>query len=332
MHPSPPRSSQRAPWRRPACPPRVVLLAALVCLAFPGPVAATPFATWQDLTGVANSDACWGDIDNDGDLDAVLCGLAGAGRVTRTYRNNGGTLVLLDDLTGIESEGSGALAWGDYDGDGDLDLAMAGASDSGNIARIYANDGTGHLTWDTSQVLTGVTYASLAWGDYDGDGDLDLLVMGHTGTAASICLYRNEPRGTLTAASMPLTALYAGSADWADWDGDGDVDLLLTGSDGSASQVLFYKNTPTGTLVADGSHGLTGVSLSDAAWGDFDNDGDLDLACTGSTGPGAPPTSTRTTAPARSPSSGPSAPASTAVRSPGAIRQRRRSGSRLVRL
>ena len=243
-----------------------------------------------NLVGVWKSDSAWGDFDGDGDLDLVIAGVTAAGtRVTKTYENHCGALVLRQDLVGVESESSGNLAWGDYDGDGDLDLALAGTSDSGPLARIYENDGAGNLTWDSTQVLTGVHYASVAWGDYDLDGDLDLFIQGYDGTQNRAILYENQPLGPgapgLTPdASQSLTALRAGSADWGDFDGDGDLDLLLTGHDGSNYRTIFYKNHPVGTLTDTGNHGLPGVALSDAALGDMDGDGDLDLAITGEDG------------------------------------------------
>ncbi|MFH1842576.1 MAG: FG-GAP-like repeat-containing protein [bacterium] len=245
---------------------------------------ANSFVAWQYVQGVYDSDAQWGDFDGDGDLDLVVCGTDVFGtRSTRTYENVGGAMTWHQDLVGIDGLGSGCLAWGDYDGDGDLDLALAGESSSGPTARIYQNDGTGHLTWDMGQLLTGVLNASAAWGDHDGDGDLDLLVMGDDGATQVTAVYENDPPGTLSPdPTLGLTGLASGSADWADWDGDGDLDLLLTGYRTSQRLTVFYKNDAYG-LVNDGNHGLPGIALSDAAWGDYDTDGDLDLAFTGET-------------------------------------------------
>ena len=236
-----------------------------------------------DLAGVWKSDAAWGDMDGDGDLDLVTSGeTAAGGLVTKTYRNQAGSLVFSQDLEGVQNESSGHLAWGDYDGDGDLDLALAGATAAGRIARIYENNGSGTLTWDSTQVLTGLAFAALAWGDYDLDGDLDLVTIGYDGALARAFLYKNDPLGTLVLdPSHALVGVYAGSADWADMDRDGDLDLLITGSDGVQRRTIFYKNNPPGVLANDGDHGLPATSLSDAAWGDYDNDGDLDLVLTG---------------------------------------------------
>jgi hypothetical protein len=230
------------------------------------------------------SDAAWGDFDGDGDPDLAICGESGGVPITRTYENTGSDLVLRQTLTGVQNEGSGGLTWGDYDADGDLDLAVAGMGATQRFAGIYENDGTGNLALDAAQTLAAVSYASLAWADFDEDLDVDLLLMGHDGTQAVTILYRNDPPGTLTPDTLnTLTGLYAGSADWGDLDNDGDPDLLLTGSDGAQRQTIFYKNHPAGWLTADGSHGLPGVALSDAAWGDIDRDGDVDLAFTGET-------------------------------------------------
>jgi len=248
------------------------------------------FVLWQSFDGLRDGDDQWGDFDGDGDLDLVISGKTSAGPLlTHTYENQYGTLVHRQDLVGIQSErSSGNLGWGDYDGDGDLDLALAGYTgerDSDRTARIYQNDGNGNLVWDTQQVLTGVVNAALAWGDYDNDGDLDLVITGHDGAQGASILYRNDPTGTLTPdATVSLHGLYSGSADWVDYDGDGDLDLLLTGSDGSALHSIFYENDPVGRLTDHGSHGLPGVGSSDVAWGDFDNDGDPDLAFIGGGG------------------------------------------------
>lgn len=242
---------------------------------------------WQALNGVWKSDAQWGDINNNGYLDLVVSGEDTSGAlVTQVYINLNGTMMLNQDLEGVQNESSGNLGWGDYDGDGLLDLAVAGMGGSGRIARVYKNDGAGVFNWDSEQVLTGVSNASVAWGDYDNDGDLDLFICGHDGSQPTAGLYKNHPRGKLTLdPSQSFTGVQGGSADWVDYDGDGDFDLVVTGHDGTDRRIIFYENDPVGTLTADGSHDLPGVSLSDAAFGDFDNDGDPDLALTGEASP-----------------------------------------------
>lgn len=234
----------------------------------------------QDLGGVINSNADWTDIDNDGDLDVGIGGNNGSGGTTRIFENVDGTLAINQTLDGIENESSDFLSWGDLDDDGHEDLAMAGTSSGGRITRVYVNDGTGYLEWDSLTVLPGLSHASVAWQDFDLDGHDDLFIMGYDGTTRRSILYANDGPGTLVE-FMYLTGLCYGSADWGDYDGDGDPDLLITGHDGTDRQTIFYENT--GILTDTGDHGLPGVAFSDAAWGDFDRDGDLDLAFTGET-------------------------------------------------
>jgi hypothetical protein len=256
------------------------------------PAPANYFVLWQEFPGLARSDGMWGDFDNDGDLDLVVCGETGSDTVTVTYENdgNGNLSEHANDLPGVTNQTNNCLAWGDYDNDGDLDLAVASLADSGNVTCIYNNDGDGNLTWDAEQNrqpdgLVQVRNAALAWGDYDSDGDLDLVVQGDDTLSIRIDLYVNDPPGTLTRTVNSLTALRTGTLDWVDYDGDGDMDLVQTGYDGvSARYIVFYKNHPRGSLSYDGDHGLLGVNISDIAWGDFDNDGDMDLAYSGSKG------------------------------------------------
>ena len=77
---------------------------------------------------------------------------------------------------------AGTTAWGDYDNDGDLDILLAGYTGSGNISTIYTNDGDGTFTELTGAGLTDITAAKVAWGDYDNDSDLDILLTGDTGS------------------------------------------------------------------------------------------------------------------------------------------------------
>jgi len=113
---------------------------------------------------------------------------------------------------------------------------------------------------------------SVAWADWDGDGDLDLAV-GNGG--AQNAVYLNNGDGSFGAAVNFGSGSDATlSLAWGDFDADGDLDLAV-GNDGGQNAV--YRNTggAFGTAVNVGPDNDDTRSL---AWGDFDGDGDLDLA------------------------------------------------------
>lgn len=133
-----------------------------------------------------------------------------------------------------------------------------------------------------------------AWGDYDGDGWIDLFVANEVGpltlseeeiaqSAASCRLYRNNGDGTFTDVSVQAGVDYRGwamGAAWADYDGDGLLDLVVT----TYGHNLLYRNRGDGTFTDESaSSGLAEEKgfWSGVAWADYDRDGWLDLYVTG---------------------------------------------------
>jgi len=251
------------------------LLSLLIC-AMPIVINAQFTDITAALTGVMYSSVAWGDYDNDGDLDILLTGYTSTSAcISKVYRNDAGNFTdIAAALTGVNLS---SVAWGDYDNDGDLDILLTGQTPTyADIAKVYRND-AGTFT-DVAATLTGVYYSSVAWGDYDNDGDLDILLTGKTVTSADITkVYRNDA-GTFTDIAANLAGAYRGSVAWGDYDNDGDLDILLTGYNGSYISKVYRNDAGIFTDIAAP---LTGVYRSSAAWGDYDNDGDLDILLTG---------------------------------------------------
>jgi hypothetical protein len=229
-----------------------------------------------------------GDYDADGWVDLYAVG--GELGQTRLLRNRGdGTF---EDRTVAAGVGlPGALTCGptfaDYDGDGWLDLLVGGHL--GTPLTLLRNRGDG--TFEDVTAGSGLTSAtsnfSSAFGDYDGDGDLDLAVS-HWASNESFGppvehLWRNEGNGgfvpaTVAAGVDPFLAGRFGftwtfTPSFADLTNDGRLDLLLA-SDFGTEQV--YWNDGDGTFT----DATTAVNSSEngmgSAVGDYDNDGDLD--------------------------------------------------------
>ena len=234
-----------------------------------------------NLEGVYFNSASWGDYDNDSDLDILLTGTTGSNNIAKVYRNDSGNFTDINAaLIGVNNS---YVEWGDYDKDGDLDILLTGLNNtSGSISKVYRND-SGNFT-DIRANLPGVSSSDAAWGDYDNDGDLDILLTGGTlisGSSVNITkVYRNDS-GSFTDIEANLQGVWAGSADWGDYDKDGDLDILITGStNGFSSGISKVYRNDSGSFTDIGAS-LTGVFSGDAAWGDYDNDGDLDILLVG---------------------------------------------------
>ncbi|MCP4898843.1 MAG: DUF11 domain-containing protein [bacterium] len=223
---------------------------------------------WTSAESDYTRSVAWGDWDGDGDLDLAV-GNNSSVRGNRIYENTGGALTLA--WTSAETEETTSVAWGDWDGDGDLDLAVGNGNQQPN--RVYENTG-GALTLAWTSAESDYT-GSLAWGDWDGDNDIDLAV--GNGYYQPNRVYENTG-GALSLAWTSAESEYTRSVAWGDWDGDGDLDLAVgNGSMGSIHLNRVYENSggalaPAWTPAGDDYHTFS------VAWGDWDGDGDLDLA------------------------------------------------------
>lgn len=239
----------------------------------------------MDLTNLYTSSVAWGDIDNDGDFDLAMMGSDGTNKYFQIYKNGANNrLTLSQSLTGVRK---GQLSFADYDRDGDLDLAITGKVTEYGTTKIYQNDGNGTFS-DSGIEMIDLYNSGLAWGDYDNDGDLDLVVigarMGAPGTVAKI--YNNKGDGTFEDSGITdLTPVAGGSVAWGDYDNDGDLDLALSGEAVGNYICKIYENdyetSPTSPFSTSAGLTLTGVMNSSLAWGDYNNDGWLDIAISG---------------------------------------------------
>jgi hypothetical protein len=129
--------------------------------------------------------------------------------------------------------------------------------------------------------FTGVSYSSAKWGDYDNDGDLDVLLTGYSSPAGVTKIYCNNGNNTFTPQdNIILAQVFYSSVDWGDYDNDGDLDILLTGStnwDATGAVSKIYHNNGNNSFTEQQGVQLPGVFHSSAAWGDYDNDGHLDF-------------------------------------------------------
>ena len=217
----------------------------------------------SQLSPTYGSDVALGDMDNDGDLDALLVDSINDSAI---LHNDGGIFQLSHILpTAASSSSAGGL--GDVDGDGDLDAFVA----TSNGVELWENFGSG--TFTNPQYLGTAFGYDVALGDVDADGDLDALVV--EGMDTRVWVNQGQASGTfsdtlpaLTQASEPMEAVALG-----DVDNDGDLDAYQVRYSGSGDEV--WLNDGTG-LFSLSLQSLDQWDSQDVALGDLDGDGDLD--------------------------------------------------------
>jgi len=245
------------------------------------------------FVAVALSISTFADVDGDGDEDVFISGTnLGTGSLVYfadLYLNDGQgnfSKVLNAPFPGLAS---GAAEFADIDGDNDLDLLMMGNSSGTRITKLYTNDGQGVFTEVLNTPFIGVSKGGLAFSDVDGDNDLDVLISGEFISFSGITrLYINDGDGIFSqAVSNPFTEVYSGKVVFADADGDGDEDVLVTGvmADNTVTHTAkLYLNDGQGVFTELSEAPLTPVSGSSVAFSDIDGDGDKDILIVGNLG------------------------------------------------
>ena len=163
--------------------------------------------------------------------------------------------------------------WADFDGDGDLDISSSVFSGAGHLL-LHRNDG-GELFVSVGDSLLpppAGNSSGAAWGDYDGDGDLDAVC---STSSTPAYLFRNDGDGFVDRSSGDLAALGTGgrTATWVDFDVDGDLDVYLANT-GTTNKL--YRNDGNDVFTNVTSTSVMGPSQA-IAWADYDSDGDMDL-------------------------------------------------------
>ncbi len=257
----------------------------------------------QTAYGVSSAD-----FNNDGKIDFAV-----------TYAD---APILFSHLTIFYNSGNGSytqenvynffdlyiqsIATGDFDNDGDVDIIYSYNEVNGQSVYIYGllrilyNDGTNHFTYSKliAKRGTGIPFdpegrinMHITSADYDGDEDIDLLVGDNSG---NVEFYLNNGTGNFTSAGIiydyGLQGLTWGLTS-ADYDGDGDIDFLVTARVQDyyghiwfkqnmmveSNQSIVFEQTP-GIIIADikpeygciqGTSSLTSI--------DYNNDGNMDF-------------------------------------------------------
>jgi hypothetical protein len=258
--------------------------------------------TWQSEC------AAWADLNKDGFLDFYRSGWEAADTgpyyPDAIFMQSGGNFnISWWQSTEADRKAGRGVTMADFDEDGDIDIYVSNYRISKNF--LWLNDGAGNFTDvaaaygvaadgdECSPTYPGGHTIGSAWGDLDNDGHLDLVVgnFAHPGYSCQDKpkFYRNlGPAGNWHFQQMFeldgdfYTQSHASPA-LADFDNDGDLDVFITAVSG------YYAGETSSLIRNDGNWSFTEVSSMygleiatpqtnfQAAWGDYDNDGDLDL-------------------------------------------------------
>jgi hypothetical protein len=243
------------------------------------------------LSGVRGSRFSWADYDNDGDQDLLING-------RKLFRNNGApnwNFIEVTTQAGLYGSVSSGV-WADYDNDGWLDFYATAGIGREDILWHNNADGTfENVTYSAGNVLDNLPSVSAGWGDYDADGFVDLYVANYERDYVGMMdiLWHNNGDGTFS--NVTVTAGIDDYTDprhgrgvaWGDYDNDGDLDIYI--SNYRLVPNYLWENNGDGTFTDRASdRGVEGDATRfsgswywghtiGSAWGDIDNDGDLDL-------------------------------------------------------
>ena len=283
--------------------------------------------TTSGLPNIGRGEIKFADFTGDGILDAIVVGQTGtylvcAGSI-KAYQGNGdGTFTDVSSTwlpaTGMPTlVGAGMLAFADYDKDGDLDFCCSyfSATGAANVfTKLFNNTGSAFV--DVTNLTTfstlpaGGYFGSILWGDVDGDGDLDLIISSRvqgSGTSslewpstssnrgAAGQFFLNDGDGTFTKSTDVASNNFAGQY-YADFDCDGDLDLITYGANGVGASISInngagvfqtsgWYNAATSPSAAVTVAGITcSTKGSNGVVGDFNNDGKPDIFSAGLNG------------------------------------------------
>ena len=192
--------------------------------------------TFNRIKEPFSASVAFADLDGDRDDDLIIGGTDWP-QAAAVYRNDGRGRFASYPQVGYTGISFNAIAVGDLDGDGDNDAVFTGSdgASSAELSRLYFNDGAADFTPAFPQPFRDMHLGGIALSDVDGDGDLDAILTGNArdGNAADpvTLLYLNDGAGGFAEApEQPFPPLYLSEVIAADLDGDGDEDIILSGS------------------------------------------------------------------------------------------------------
>ncbi|NOY51760.1 MAG: PKD domain-containing protein [Chlorobi bacterium] len=208
-----------------------------------------------------------GDIDNDGDNDAVI---VDAYDDMEVYLNDSTGIFTYDQTYGSSKSWFGVYLV-DADMDGDLDIIVSGFY-SGVGCEFWKNDGSGNFSFSQGGIASSIGMEELGIGDVNGDTYPDIFAPASSGSGSQVWL--NDGSGFFTNSGQTLIGSSCTQAVLADLDGDNDLDAFVSRTNGNANTV--WLNDGAGNFT-DSGQALGSAFSTGADAADVDDDGDVDI-------------------------------------------------------
>ncbi len=225
------------------------------------------------------------DFNNDGNMDLAIMGYDGNGGSTDIYYNNGdGTFSAAN--AGFPPTYMGDISAVDINNDGKMDVAFTGKETVGwsDITKIYIQEAGNVFNELPGTSFPGMNFGKMQFGDYDNDGYPDFILNGWGPTNVYTKIWHNDNGTAFTETSIPFFQSWLGDLQWGDVDGDGDLDLMVSGVGGSTGDerhTTLNINNGDGTFTESTLVTFEGLSHSAIELFDFDNNGTTDIFLTG---------------------------------------------------
>jgi len=249
------------------------------------------------IPGMYNAKFSWGDYNNDGLMDLAVIGQNDDfGNITKIYQNKNGSFQDLNLAN--RSFRYGDVKWVDLNNDGWLDLSIIGQSGSAVVyQQLINNKGVFEISTPTS--VAGLKFSNMTFGDYNNNGTLDMFTTGQdvNGNPKSF-LYQNDGKGNFKVdpefnAYGAVPDMYNADARFLDYDLDGDLDLIYSGTgNGKVPLGGIRVNTLLDPKITTNNYGQTSnngytyymnLQMQDSKLdiADMDGDGDTDIVAMG---------------------------------------------------
>ena len=230
-----------------------------------------------------SGDIDFGDIDGDSDLDLIMTGLDASGNAfSKLYLNDGMGIFTLVSGTSFTPVWSSSTEFIDVDNDGDLDLLICGANSSGaSTTNLYENNGTGTFSLVAGVPFDNAQFGDIAFGDTDNDGDQDIFLVGQNDSSQFIAkFYINNGTSFSLLPNTPFPGTFAHSSSFADFNNDGNIDLLHVGNSSNGLIGHIYENQGSNNFILVDST-LSGSYNGSNIVADLNGDNKMDIVATG---------------------------------------------------